>query len=274
MAGSVVLKSLTACLGGLAGCGPIVAMDISVSQKGTSPVPPASANLSDEFDAVGKPKGWKFVHETEPLGNSPIAVCEVKESGWLTLMPRTSTWYRDYRGALMYKEVTGDFSVTTHMRVSGRGGNRPPQSQFSLAGLMVRTPRAVNAQNWTPGRENYLFFSIGSADQTGTWQHEAKTTTNSDSQLRTWPIRGGEAVMRITRRGSEFTLATQEGGSWQVQGRYQRPDMPQTIQVGICTYTDWPSASQLQPRDHNATTIQGGNPDLRAQINYVRFEKP
>lgn len=235
---------------------------------------PDLSALTDNFDDPKSLKSWKFVHETEDLGNRPIETFEVKQKGWLTLIPRTSTWYRDYRGALAYKEVTGDFMVTTHLRVSGRSGTGAPKSQFSLAGLMIRTPQGVDRGTWRPGRENYVFLSVGSADQAGKWQHEVKTTVNSDSQLRTWPTSNGETSLRITRKGAQVTLATNDGSGWRVQQQYSRDDMPRTVQVGLCCYTDWPNASRLQPDQHNATTIRDGNPDLVALVDYVRFERP
>jgi hypothetical protein len=232
------------------------------------------AALSDEFDDAASKGRWKLVHVTEKLGNQPVKTFEIDQpKGWMTFIPKTSTWYRDYRGALAYKEVTGDFEVTTRIRVRGKAGGAP-QSQFSLAGLMIRTPRDLSRTPWRPGGENYIFLSIGSADQPGTWQHEIKTTINSDSQLRTWATNDGSATLRLTRKGASVTAAIDDGGGFRPVQTYNRPDMPRTLQVGICAYTDWPNASQVPPERHNASTTSGGNPDVIAELDYVRFSQP
>src|SRR5690606_32008174 len=99
--------------------------------------------------------------------------------GRMVMQPHTTAWYQDWRGPLAFKEVTGDFVFTTEVHISDRddvgGGDAddvPGDAQFSLGGLMVRTPRDILDPliDWAPGSmvddgsnngENYIFLSLG-----------------------------------------------------------------------------------------------------------------
>jgi len=235
-------------------------------------------SLSDEFDAAPSIGQWKSVWQTEGWGANQLLTRDINTSqpGRFVLTPYASTWYRDWRGVLEYKEVTGDFVVTTDVEPRRRSGPGAPQSLYSLAGIMVRAPRpnVTSPATWTPGGENYVFLSLGTGDSPGTFQFEVKTTRNSDSILNLSPG-VARARIQVARIGTTFVMLRQnEGGPWIVHQRYQRPDFPQTAQVGLTTYTDWNTASQLSPLTHNQTVIQGGAPDLIAAFEYVRFTRP
>ena len=231
------------------------------------------ASLSDEFTSTSTLGSWKHVHQTEGWNADQLAKCAV-EGGWLTLVPHTSTWYMDYRGVLVYKDVPGDFVVTTSLTTTGRDGRSAPRAPYSLGGIMVRSPRSDQASNWREGGENYVFLSLGSADQSGRYQFEVKTTQNSQSNLEKILAPSGEAQLRVAKIGQHLILLRNQGNGWIVHKRYSRPDMPATLQVGLTVYTDYNSASQLGARQHNGTVIRGGNPDLIARFDYVRFWRP
>lgn len=232
--------------------------------------------LSDEFESSETLSSWRHVYQDEGWGANQLERFDISKSksGWMLMMPYTSTWYKDYRGVMAFKPIKGDFVVTTRLRVDRRNGSGPPRSQFSLAGIMIRTPRRITPQTWRPGTENYVFLSLGAADNAGQYQFEVKTTINSDSQLRTSPAGSGEAVIRVARIGSSLILMQHTGSGWIIHQRYHRPDFPAELQVGLTCYTDYASASQMSPGEHNRTAIRNGNPDLVAQFDYVRFRRP
>ncbi len=234
--------------------------------------------LSDEFDDASSLVHWRSVWQTEGWGANQLLTRDINTSdpGRLVLVPHASTWYRDWRGVLEYKEVTGDFVVTTDVEPRRRSGAGAPQSAFSLAGIMVRAPRSsvTSPATWTPGAENYVFLSLGTGDSPGQFQFEVKTTLNSDSILRLSPG-VARARIQVARIGTTFVMLRQtDGGPWIVHQRYTRADVPSAVQVGLTTYTDWPTASQLEPLQHNQTVLRGGNPDLVALFEYVRFARP
>ena len=246
--------------------------------------------LSDEFDDASTLSQWQRVYQAEGWGFDQLEQWDINTTrpGQMFMMPHTCTWYQEWRGDQAYKPVTGDFVVTTDVTASRRGGGGPPNSNFSLAGILVRAPRpgVTNPAAWTPNGENYIFLSLGAANTPGSYQFEVKTTSNSVSHLEISPADVERARVQIARIGSYFIALRQlEGGAWEVHRRYTRADMPATLNVGLTAYTDWNTCSQVGYEFHNQNlltndlTLPGGgtlyvNPDLEAAFNYLRFKRP
>lgn len=245
--------------------------------------------LSDEFNDPSNLADWQRVYDTEGWGFDQLEAWDIGQTsaGRMTMMPYTSSWYAEFRGVQTYKSISGDFVVTTDVEPTNRAETGPPSTHYSLAGIMVRSPRAIaNGQaDWTPNGENYIFLSLGTASNPGTYQFEVKTTVNSNSQLE---IEAGapRARIQIARIGSAFiALRRFEGGEWTVHRRYRRADMPDTLNVGLTTYTDWNTCNAAGANFHNQNLLDapfnapgGGsvtpNPDLTAKFDYVRFRRP
>src|SRR5436189_1959019 len=136
------------------------------------------APLSDEFNDASTLAQWKRVYAVEGWGANQLELQDINttRAGHMVMMPFTSTWYNDYRGELTFKEVQGDFVVTTDVEASQRGGTGAPRSNYSLAGIMVRAPRAITPSTWRAGGENYVFLSIGAGSPPGAFQFEVQTT--------------------------------------------------------------------------------------------------
>jgi hypothetical protein len=268
---------------------------------------PAEADLrplSDEFDTPATLGDWRRIWREEywPADQLEQYDMGATRAGWLTMVPHTSSWYEDYRGELAYKEIAGDFVASARVQARNRAGTGapgsssggPPGSEFSLAGILVRAPRediaCCDPGNWEPGRERYVFFSTGSADETGAHQFEAKTTraaippeTHSVSVLQISAASSDEAELRVARIGIYVILLVREPGEdWRVHLRYARADLPETLQVGMTCYTDWAVVSTWPWREHNASVITHAwqdpatqaSPDLRAQFDWFRFTRP
>ncbi|QDT43339.1 hypothetical protein Pan241w_34390 [Gimesia alba] len=234
-------------------------------------------SLSDEFDDAATMKQWLRIYQTEKTNADQLEKFDIAQTrpGWMVMMPYSSTWYMDYRGVLVYKQVKGDFVVTSNIRVARRGGDGAPRSNYSLAGLMIRTPRNVTPQTWRPGGENYIFLSLGSARRPGVFQFEVKTTLNSRSTLAVTDAGTPTALIQIARIGNDFILLKKTpSGSWNIHQRYRRADMPQELQVGLTVYTDYSTASRMQPAQQNTQVIKNGRPDLVAGFDFVRFNRP
>lgn len=234
--------------------------------------------LSDEFGDSSSLSNWSRVFEVEGWGADQMESIDIdaSRSGYLTMVPKTSSWYRDWRGILLFKRVTGDFVATMEVEPRNRAKTGAPGSSYSLAGIMARAPRdnVMAPENWTAGGENYLFLSMGTANDPGNYQFEVKSTVSSNSSL---GIDEGapRAVIQIVRLGGFFlVLRKLEGSEWEVHRRYQRSDLPDTLQVGITVYTDWEPVSLMEPFAHNQASIDGNNPDLDAAVDYFRYSRP
>ncbi len=248
-----------------------------MNRPGTTAAADDLSSQSDEFDDPATLANWLRIEQVEQSNANQVERLDIGRSapGRLTIVPFTSSWYQDYRGVLLHKRISGDFIATTQVRATGRNGRSAPNRQFSLAGIMIRTPRNVTPQTWRPGGENYLFLSTGSADRPGQFQFEVKTTVNSRSTLRITDANGPEESIRAVRIGPSFVLMRKDrAGQWTIHERYSRPDMPAELQVGMTVYTDWPNVERLSPEAHNRTVIRNGQPDLQAAFDYFRFARP
>lgn len=263
---------------------------------GAAPLRPACANdlspLSDEFNNPFTLPLWQRVHVVEGWNAEQLEAIDISasRSGWLTLVPWTCTWYQDWRGPMAFKRVGGDFVVTSAVENTGRDGTSLPGINFSLGGLMIRTPRNITPATWAPGGENYVFLSVGYG-QAGPprWQFEVKTTVASQSTLILSDAPGPAARLQIARLGRYvICLRREPGGPWRVHQRYDRPDFPDTLQVGPVAYTDWNKAQTFDPFVHNGAALHPPlpptvpdpspgtpfHPDLIARWDYVRYFRP
>ena len=108
------------------------------------------------------------------------------ENDMLVLEPTSSGWFEDNYAGFLYQEYTGNFELTTKVKAQGTTASLP-QTAFSLAGLFIRAPRHVEPGHWERGKENWMFFSIGSATEPGKPQFEIKSTYKSQSTLKIYP---------------------------------------------------------------------------------------
>lgn len=211
-------------------------------------------------------EGWVSKWETPRIENNS-----------LVLQPRSSGWFEDNQAGHLYREITGDFIVTTRMRVEGTQASIPQRS-FSLAGLLIREPHTFTKASWTPNKENWLFFSIGTAFPAGSSQFEMKSTTDSLSTLKIVDAPEGWMRLRVARSGELFTLLCQAENSdqWQVLDQFIRPDLPETLNVGLTAYADWDSIAADYPnyQKYNEQGASTQNADLVAYVDSIDFRRP
>jgi len=246
--------------------------------------------MSDEFDDATSVNDWSRIYQTEGWGNNVLETFDanITRPGHLVMMPYSSTWFGEWRGELTYKNVTGNFAITTFVEPRNRTGDGRPEQDYSLAGIMVRTPRSMTSSaQWTPNGQNYIFLSMGAANRTtAMYQFEVKTTVNSTSTLFVTDSLVTRTAIQVARIGPHIiTLRREEGQDWVVHRRYYRPDFPDLMQAGLTVYTDWNTCSSVGPENNNvlvltngatllnASTLTGAQPDLIAAFDYVRFAR-
>ncbi|MBL0898725.1 MAG: hypothetical protein IBJ17_08530 [Reyranella sp.] len=258
-----------------------IAANTAAFAQATDPAHIDLAALSTRFERPEALQGWS--QHVVP-GFSDKWLAPRIENGRLVLEPTSSGWFEDMQAGHLYRRVDGNFVVTAKLRVEGTKAQLP-QTLFSLAGIFVRAPRdGLTAASWQPGRENWMFFSIGSAFPAGAPQFEVKTTYNSLSTLK---ISSAAAVyaggktrdveLRIARQGELFSLLYRiEGQSeFTLLEQFIRPDLPQRLNVGLTAYADWGSAAPVYPdfpRYNTQAPPMGG--DLVARVERIDFRRP
>lgn len=249
------------------------------------------AHLSDEFDASTK-NTWLLRSKTEG-GESQLerlAMNPADAPGQMVMMPYTCTWYQAYRGPMVYRNVTGDFAVTTNVTVSNRAGTGTPSADYSLAGIMLRRAPAS-----ATSAENYVFLSIGHGVG-GSPQFEVKSTMDGTSNLTLSPAGTLTVQLQVARVGDQIITLYKRptDADWVVHRVFDADSLNAQfdhalgtgeLQVGVVTYSDWPMASTFDPAYHNTNALtiadsgqssnpgQGFNPDLVAKFDYVRFAR-
>ena len=162
-----------------------------------------------------------------------VAISTEKDALILTLR-RRALWFMQQRGVLIYKPVTGSFKITAEvqaMKTSDPSQSPGGDGSVQLGGLMAR--------NGTGGLENYVFIVLG--DDSNGLSIETKNTVDSFSKYDGPSWDSGEAELRICRFGSTFNLYKRHTGtneSWILAGSFDRPDLPETVQVGANIYSD------------------------------------
>jgi hypothetical protein len=275
-------RSIALFLSGLAiavligvGIGLSRSLPVATAEVAQSPEMPNDLQaLSTRFDRPESLQNWQ---QFQVQGWVPKWEPPKVESGRLVLQPKSSGWFEDNTAGHLYREVTGDFIVTARIKVEGTR-TPVPQRSFSLAGLFIREPRTFTQANWQPGQENWLFFSAGTAFPAGRSQFEIKSTYNSLSTLKISDAKTGWMRLRIARSGELFTLLHQEDGlqEWQVLDQFIRPDLPETLNVGLTAYADYDSVAPIYP-DYKQYNEQGAptqNADLIAYVESIDFRRP
>ncbi len=229
--------------------------------------------LSDDFSNNTSLKDWKRFYQEEDWPDMMKRI-EIKD-GFLEIEPWTSGWYADYHAPFLFKEIAGDFSVECRLLVSGVKSTAP-STTWSLSGLMVRSPRDISSKDWKPKGENWLFLTTGVARSVDRPVFETKTTVNSRSTLQLHPNKLDWVQLKIVRTSTLFTLYYKydQDDDWTQIEQFNRPDLPQTLQVGINAYTDFYSAKKELMSDlkkYNTTVVKYGNPDLLVKVDYIRF---
>lgn len=200
--------------------------DVAQREDTQDPVPNGPAQ-NDGFDGDALDDAWTVV-------NGDLAAIEVRDGSlWIT-PSRYSVWFHHEAGPGVVQEVTGNFAASTTVRArSVARPDEPPFTNFQFGGLIARDP-ASDAEE-TP--ENYVFSVVG---YRGDYlSAETKSTINDASMVDGPPWPSGDAEIRICRVDDTFQLYIREIGAdaWNLAIAYDRPDLPDTLQVGPIAYT-------------------------------------
>ncbi|WOD44080.1 T9SS type A sorting domain-containing protein [Hwangdonia lutea] len=212
------------------------------------------SDLSDEFNDAALDPSWNLFQTQYYQTPVPVNNGFMEMSLDDTECNRTCVWWVDMNAGLIYKEVTGDFEVVTAVYTKQKTNPTQDIDRWTqLAGLMARDPTST-----TSGNENYVFNVAGIRFDNPSV--ELKSTTNNTSSIRAYTnnMSGTAAELRMVREGALFSLYSRQIGSptWMFRDAFNRPDLPETLQVGLIAYV-----FEAYP----------GN--LLAQFDYIRFSE-
>ena len=199
--------------------------------SGGAAIDPADT-YSDDFsdDTLAS---WSLRHQE--VGEAPqytLLDIDRTRSGALTIEPtRTPGWFAGGTAPLIFKRVSGDFSVEVDVLAeSAANPGEPPGANFNSAGLMARDPSS------DAGSENYVMVNLGrqNGGQSPVIGTESKTTRNSSSTLdiQLGTNRGRLILCRVGSDFRSYRLLDNEV-EWRRIASVPRPDLPDSLQVGM-----------------------------------------
>ena len=181
--------------------------------------------------------------------NAPAVEIQAEEGALLLTLKRRALWFMDRQGVLAYTLVEGDFKITADLYAMKRSD--PSQAPggdgtVQLGGVMAR--------DGTGGQENYVFIVLG--DDGNGLSVETKNTVDDFSEYQGPPWNAASAGLRLCRMGQTFKLYkrhTESEEPWIPAASFERPDLPESLQVGVNIYTN--STPDIQIRYENITIV-------------------
>ena len=211
-----------------------------------SPTPVSSPLPTSKPTKTAAPTGTPILGFEDWIVFNPAAVdIHVEDQTLVATLKYHVLWFMTQRGELIYKLVSGDFKITADVHTSKNTNlSQPPGGDGSvqLGGVMAR--------NGDSGRENYVFIVVG--DDGDGLSIESKNTQDSMSKYKGPAWDSADAALRLCRVGQTFNLYKRHIASkepWQLADSFERPDLPDELQVGVNLYTD--SQPDLQVRYQN-----------------------
>lgn len=186
--------------------------------------------FDDTFDGVALDPSWSVLH--------PGLVTIDVSGGALHLTPTATgapdVWFNDGEGPLVYKEITGDFDVTTVISTRDPAiPANPPPPQYRLAGILARDPAS------TPANSNTVHVALGAGSNLDGTSYEYKSTDDSVSNWFATPTASPDGELRLRRSGAtvEMYWRADSMSAWLLIQSFNRPDLPATLQVGPMIYS-------------------------------------
>lgn len=166
--------------------------------------------------------------------DAPAVEIAAEDGALILMLKHRALWFMNQRGVLAYKAVEGDFKITAEVYTAKSSDpGQPPggNGTVQLGGLMAR--------NGTGGQENYVFIVVG--DDGNGLSVETKNTTDSFSEYAGPEWDTSAAILQICRVGQTFNLYKRHvdrDEPWILAAAFERPDLPESLQVGLNVYSD------------------------------------
>jgi hypothetical protein len=228
--------------------------------------------LSDEFNSDSLSK-WTLFNPEEDWANQRIGTLDIHSTkpDHLIISPVSGSWFDKFQGLHLYKEVEGNFVVTSKLLVSGKKTDTP-EGMYELGGLLVRQSADPADQQLN---ENWVYVAHGT-DNRGNMVFDEKSNRMGRANYTLSNSKTGWVELRIARIGEHFILMSKEGeADWTILNIHNRPDLADTLQVGLHTLTDFMRAATSSPADFNDQQVPAeAQSDLTVAVDYIHFNRP
>lgn len=189
------------------------------------------SNLEVANEHMPEENSWLFFNEN-------VFTLEDTNNTITLSLDQNALWFENDSGGLAYQNIIGDFVLSAKVLVRRKSDDtQAPNCNVCLGGLMARNPNSTNAENYVhlvsgniPETEN------DGADELGI---EYKSTTDNISAFTAVPDGSSDHELKIQREGNNFLMSYRTIGAsdWVLIQTYDRPNLPETLQVGFNIYT-------------------------------------
>lgn len=187
------------------------------------------ANLEVVNEEMTEENFWLFFNE------NVFTLEDINNTITLSL-DQNALWFENDSGGLAYQNIAGDFVFSAKVLVRRKSDDaQAPNCTICLGGLMARNPINTNVENYV----HIVSGNIPNTDEEDELGIEYKSTTDSISAFTPLPDGTSDHELKIQREGATFLMSYRTIGAsdWILIQTYNRPDLPETLQVGLNIYT-------------------------------------
>jgi len=190
--------------------------------------------------------GWQYM-------NRNLFVCYQKED-IITMIPIMKCWWEDEKsGGMLFKEMSGDFSIETKINITKTNSAEIPDKGFQQAGIIIRKK---NDQ-----KENYIFLSIGTGGNP-TPKISFKKTIESKSKTFAEKLDNMNGWLRIEKKGNKLVALyrSEINNEYKKIGEYSGDWLNTEIQIGLAVYAGFSGDGPKM------------KPDMKAEVTGIKIE--
>jgi len=170
------------------------------------------------------------------------------------MIPIMKSWWEDENsGGMLYKEMSGNFSIETKIHITKNSIVEMPDRGFQQAGIIIRK---INEQ-----KENYIFLSIGTGGNP-TSKILFKKTIESKSKTFAEKMENMKGWLRLEKKGNKLIALykSETDNEYKKIGEFANDWLNSEIQIGLAVYAGFPGEGPKM------------KPDMKAEFTQFKIE--
>jgi hypothetical protein len=215
----------------------VLSVSLSFSTDNTANSSSNLSALNDEFNDAKTLSNWKIFSETEKWPNR-IDKIDINSTlaGHLYLVPTFGGWWNGFQGAFIYKEVSGDFLITSKLMVKGKKTPLPTVA-WNRGGILVRKAgdltidpkdrkeNFVHIMTGVDGKKNFVVYTGNSKDNDYEWANTSDPNQKESIYVELGILKAGDVFISIYKVGNQ---------DWKILKKTFRSDLKDIkLQIGI-----------------------------------------
>jgi hypothetical protein len=219
---------------------------ISPTEQVKTIVETISKNNNEQSMAGKQVSDWQYMNRN--------LFVSYQDEDTITMIPIMKCWWEDDKsGALLFKEMHGDFSIETKINISKSNSAEMPDKGFQQAGIIIRKK--------DDQKENYIFLSIGTGGNPAP-KISFKKTIDSKSKTLTEKVENMNGWLRMEKKGNKLTVSykSEINNKYKTIGEFANEWLNSDIQIGLAAFAGFPGDGPKM------------KPDMKAEFTQLKIE--